>query len=198
VLLTFRCWTDFQLWPEFLRNLVEPDHTCRHIIAFLGYGYWEFRTKTTAKQGSLFIVEELVDGGSLKNMVVAQMHDNSQRHYRTADALRWLRQIAQGLAYLHRSRPQVIHRDLKLDNVLMQGGLARVGTDAHSKLAALVRRSERKRSQQPLPTGELLCGFCANAGKDVTQSEAKIADFGLSAIVRCTTVYTNMEKQVLA
>lgn len=51
-----------------------------------------------------------------------QMKDKSTRLYRTADAVRWLLQVAQGLKYLHRAQPQVIHRDLKLDNILLKGG----------------------------------------------------------------------------
>lgn len=40
--------------------------------------------------------------------------------YTHADALVWVRQIAEGLSYLHTASPQVIHRDLKPENVLMR------------------------------------------------------------------------------
>lgn len=41
----------------------------------------------------------------------------------------WARQILQGLAYLHGHDPPVIHRDLKCDNVFINGhlGLVKIG-----------------------------------------------------------------------
>ena len=47
--------------------------------------------------------------------------------YTYASALRWCHQISAGLAYLHSQRPMVIHRDLKLDNILLTGRGARPG-----------------------------------------------------------------------
>lgn len=41
--------------------------------------------------------------------------------YTYGDALRWAIQIAEGLVYLHSCHPQIIHRDLKLDNILLAG-----------------------------------------------------------------------------
>ena len=41
--------------------------------------------------------------------------------YTWLDAFRWLQQIATALAYLHSLRPMVVHRDLKLENMLLTG-----------------------------------------------------------------------------
>ena len=41
--------------------------------------------------------------------------------YTWLDALRWLEQIAAALKYLHSLRPMVVHRDLKLENMLLTG-----------------------------------------------------------------------------
>ena len=41
----------------------------------------------------------------------------------------WGRQILQGLHYLHTSKPPIIHRDLKCDNIFINGttGLVKIG-----------------------------------------------------------------------
>lgn len=52
--------------------------------------------------------------------------------YSWKDAFRWLQQIAAALKYLHGLRPMVVHRDLKLENLLLTG--SNPGT-ADAKLA---------------------------------------------------------------
>lgn len=43
-----------------------------------------------------------------------------QRHcYTLADSTRWAVQIAEALVYLHSRESKVIHRDLKLSNILL-------------------------------------------------------------------------------
>lgn len=64
-------------------------------------GGWRLRTALNMPQmppqpplqGSLFVVEELVDGGSLRTMVSRQAKDRAVLVYRTVDALRWLLQV---------------------------------------------------------------------------------------------------------
>ncbi len=64
----------------------------------------------------MFCVQELCDGGSLRDMVERQMSTMSVRlkAYSASDALEWTLQIAEALSYLHEGRRPVVHRDLKL------------------------------------------------------------------------------------
>lgn len=80
----------------------------------------------------LWIILELVDGGDLHHFLAHTLH------YNEVMAARQFKQVLSGLHYLHSLG--VVHRDLKLDNILMSGSGA--------------------------------------------SSEMKIADFGLSALVR--------------
>ena len=91
----------------------------RHIIEYIGCGSSD-TSSANATKSSLFLVEEFVDGGTLMRVVCRQM-DSDEEIYRLEDAVRWLVGIAQGLKYLHQCQPMVIHRDLKLENILMSG-----------------------------------------------------------------------------
>lgn len=67
----------------------------------------------------LYIVQEYCSGGSLRDIVYKQMTTNKKFLYTQADALRWCINIAKALHYLHSAKPKVIHRDLKLENVIL-------------------------------------------------------------------------------
>lgn len=53
----------------------------------------------------------------------------------------WCRQILEGLLYLHSHDPPIIHRDLKCDNIFVNGnqGVVKIGDLG---LAAILRRSD--------------------------------------------------------
>ena len=64
------------------------------------------------------------------------------------DAIRWMIEMAQGLKYLHQCQPMVIHRDLKLENILLQGTdprtlTTKIAGDQSSRLNQFVSSSKR-------------------------------------------------------
>ncbi|PNH04196.1 putative serine/threonine-protein kinase, partial [Tetrabaena socialis] len=124
----------------------------KRVVEYIGVGSTD-TTSDEAKRKTMFLVQEFMDGGTLKKLVSRQMIDVSRHIYSVEDAFRWALHVAEGLEYLHAARPVVIHRDLKLENILLKG------SDPHT-------------------------------------AEAKIADFGLVALVRARdrTVPDKLEK----
>ncbi|KAG2482383.1 hypothetical protein HYH03_018679 [Edaphochlamys debaryana] len=112
----------------------------KRIVEYIGVGSTDASSEE-ARRRTMFLVQEFMDGGTLKRVVSRQMVEVTRQVYTTGDAFRWALHVAEGLEYLHSARPVVIHRDLKLENVLLKGS-------------------------------------------DPATAEAKIADFGLVALVR--------------
>ena len=59
-------------------------------------------------------------GGTLNRLVSRQASKPHKTLYSHAQAACWAQQIAEALAYLHGSNPVIVHRDLKLANVLLR------------------------------------------------------------------------------
>jgi serine/threonine protein kinase len=62
---------------------------------------------------------------------MAQPHASS---YSYADALTWATDITAAVAHLHSLNPLIIHRDLKLENILLLKGAGAAGGAAGRKL----------------------------------------------------------------
>eukprot|EP00803_Ostreobium_quekettii_P000213 evm.model.scf_46EXC.5 EVM.evm.TU.scf_46EXC.5 scf_46EXC:142986-145882(-) len=88
-------------------------HSIRHeyITKFVGLG------GSRREGGGLYIVQEYMNAGTIKSLVMKQMGEVFRRVYTYDEAFEWLIQMAKGLAHLHGMG--VIHRDLKLENVLL-------------------------------------------------------------------------------
>lgn len=61
----------------------------------------------------------LVQGKSLANMLQKQMISPHSECYSAENALQWCLDIASAIAYLHNRQKLIIHRDLKLENILL-------------------------------------------------------------------------------
>ena len=76
---------------------------CRNVTEFIGVGV----VKTEPKgEETTFLVQEFMNGGTLKKMVTRQMM-KAGRLYSNEDALRWVTDVARALQYLHNSKPTV-------------------------------------------------------------------------------------------
>ena len=91
----------------------------------------------------LMFLQEFCPGGTLEDKV------HKPRSYTALEALTWVTDVAEGMAYLH-SRPgiKIAHRDLKLENILLSDkGVAKVGDFGLSRLVV----GEDVQSQSPGP-----------------------------------------------
>ncbi|GMH45326.1 hypothetical protein BSKO_13283 [Bryopsis sp. KO-2023] len=117
----------FQSKEELQHFLDETDllrrlsHSC--IVDFLGVG----STDLDAMEGDVedlrrkvYLVQEYMNGGTMKSVVMSQMGSGAGRAYTDIQAIDWLVEVAKGLRYLHTSKPKVIHRDIKLENILLK------------------------------------------------------------------------------
>ncbi|KAL6513649.1 hypothetical protein OROGR_021135 [Orobanche gracilis] len=104
--------------PEDLEKLYSEVHLLRqlkhkNVIKF--YDSWIDQKKKTIN-----MITELFTSGSLRQY---------RKKHKTVDmkAIKnWARQILQGLDYLHSQNPPVIHRDLKCDNIFVNGSQGEV------------------------------------------------------------------------
>ena len=103
---------------EILAELQHP-----HIINF--YHVWENKAKE-----QICFTTEIVTSGTLKQ------YTNRVKSIKLKVIKKWCRQILTALDYLHSHVPPIIHRDLKCDNIFINGGTGEIrlgdfGLSAH-------------------------------------------------------------------
>ncbi|XP_017852225.1 dual specificity protein kinase pyk3 [Drosophila busckii] len=92
-----------------------------HIIAIYGLNI-------DNEQRTLLLME-YAENGSLYNYIYADKRDYNQEL-----ALHWMYQCAKGLAHLHALQPQIIHGDLKPQNMLLSNGYRTLKLSDYSQI----------------------------------------------------------------
>ncbi|KAF7113069.1 hypothetical protein RHSIM_RhsimUnG0163800 [Rhododendron simsii] len=117
--------------PEHLERLYSEVHllkTLKHENIIKSYSSW-----VDDKNKTINIITELFTSGSLRQY---------RKKHKSVDVKaikKWARQILRGLCYLHSHSPPIIHRDLKCDNIFVNGnhGEVKIGDLG---LAAIMQR----------------------------------------------------------
>ena len=112
-----RTLRDFAEEVALLSTLKHP-----HIVACYGAG---LRPAGPAPGSAPvpFMCMEAVTGGDLRSLVTRATMEPGV--YRPADVMRWAYQMSSALNHLHTRTPMVIYRDLKLENVMLNGACNR-------------------------------------------------------------------------
>lgn len=109
--------SDFRAEVELLSKL---SHSC--LVRCFGTGLRPPAKGSTFPM--LFVAMEAVTGGDLRSVVV-RAQDGFPGLYSNNDVVRWAHDMARGLHYLHSRTPMIVHRDLKLETVLLDGARRR-------------------------------------------------------------------------
>ncbi|XP_061368511.1 probable serine/threonine-protein kinase WNK5 [Gastrolobium bilobum] len=119
--------------PEQLQRLYSEVHLLKHLdhkSMMIFYGSW-----IDVYSRTFNFITELFTSGTLREY---------RQKYKRVDiraVKNWTRQILSGLEYLHNNNPPVIHRDLKCDNIFVNGHLGQVKI-GDLGLAAILRSSQ--------------------------------------------------------
>ncbi|XP_075495093.1 putative serine/threonine-protein kinase WNK10 isoform X2 [Primulina tabacum] len=104
--------------PEHLERLYSEVHllrTLKHENVIRSYASWVDDEKKTIN-----LITELFTSGSLRQ------YREKHKSVNIKAIKNWARQILRGLHYLHTHNPPVIHRDLKCDNIFVNGNHGQV------------------------------------------------------------------------
>ena len=96
--------TEVKLFLDEVKIMKKLNH--KNVIELIGMG--GLRDDQTGKYMELFVVVELLRGGSMRQLVQQQMIIIRRHLYSLEQALKWCRDISSALQYLHNAKPKVV------------------------------------------------------------------------------------------
>lgn len=154
--------------------------TLQHPNILKLYDSWEVTQKVDKKDRKvLILITELMTSGTLKGYM-RRLKAIKPKVIRS-----WGRQILRGLLFLHTRTPPIIHRDLKCDNIFINGttGLVKIGDLG----LATLKRSDVK---TVIGTPEFMAPEMYEESYD---ESVDIYAFGMCLLEMCTQEYPYME-----
>jgi len=101
---------------EMLESVIEEirvmellGNSCQNIVGYYG----SERSKITEYKTEVLILMELCSGGSLTHYLQRSQNLSEEQ------VIRMFRQIVTAVAHMHKQKPPIAHRDLKIDNILI-------------------------------------------------------------------------------
>lgn len=154
---------------------------CDYIIRF----YHSWVSPTTRSDGSfqVYFITELMTSGTIKSFI-----KKTKTPIRTRVVRNWAKQILSGLHYLHSLNPPIIHRDLKCDNIFINGnnGQAKIGDFG----LAIIKRRERECLSTVIGTPEFMAPELYDEHYD---EKIDIYSFGMCVLELVTRDYPYSE-----
>lgn len=111
-----------------LQILSGLDH--QNIIKFHGAGI--YYNDSSGKETVLYQLLELASLGTLFSVIHKPKAEQLQLNP-IGYLYWWLQDIINGLNYLHKQNPRIIHRDVKTENILVAAGVEAVDSEANSQ-----------------------------------------------------------------
>lgn len=154
---------------------------CDYIIRF--YHSWFCPTGRPDGSFQVYFITELMTSGTIKSFI-----RKTKTTIKTRVIRNWAKQILSGLHYLHTLDPPIIHRDLKCDNIFINGnnGQAKIGDFG----LAIIKRRERECLSTVIGTPEFMAPELYDEHYD---EKIDIYSFGMCVLELVTRDYPYSE-----